>query len=928
MARRPQHPRRRRPAPRVEHLEDRTTPSSLLAVGAGDGGAPLVRGFDALTRAETLHFAALNPAFAGGVRVAVADVTGDGTPDVVAGAGPGGGPDVKVFDGKTGAEVSSVSAFESSFTGGVFVAAADFDRDGFADLVVTPDRGGGPRVRVLSGKDGGVLADFFGIDDPNFRGGARAAAADLNADGTPDLLVAAGFTGGPRVAAFNGQSLADPQPVKLFPDFFAFEQALRNGVFLTGGDLDGDGFAEVIAGGGPGGGPRVLALSGRDLVQSGVPVQVANFFAGDAANRGGVRVAAGDLDGDAVADLVVGSGDGAGSRVTGYAGKSIPADGTPPDLFAFDAFPGFLGGVFTGVGPVAPTPPPTAPTVTLSSPAPGLTNLAAIPVTVTFSQPVTGFDAGDLVLGNATAANFRGSGAVYTFDLVASGQGAVLAFIPGGAATSGAGLGNVQSNPLTRTVDTVAPAVLSVVPVAQSTPRGSFVDAADVTFSEPLAPGSFDRSDLTVPGPGGANLVTPAVTVTQTGPATYRVAGLYGLGVSDYRKWFTPLDPNAVSTVTLTVDAGGVSDPAGNTNPAAAGATWDLGDVSLRDLYVFRSPANANNTVLVLTLAAFPGNPAAHAPAALFPGLTYRLNVDTTGDGVADLAFAATFGTPGATGAQSVTLTRVAGDVDAVVATGQTDATLPVTGGGMVRAGVFDDPFFFDLAAFNLFVAGGTFPRPVGTAHNFYGPNGNVMALVLEVPSATIGPTNSVVGVWGAALSGGSQVDRVGRPLALETLIPPLPRGGSGGFPDAARNIRDFLTGGPAGDVAAHKAGAVAILRNFFGRTAAVADTLANLLLPDMMMFQVGNPNGFGTFIGPGGSVLGNGRRLADDAADALLSFLTGGQLTTDNVGDDNGLRVTDGSVDPVSGKTRAIAFPYVGLANLPLDGPGTGPNP
>ena len=52
----------------------------------------------------------------------------------------------------------------------------------------------------------------------------------------------------------------------MFGDFFAFEQTLRNGVFVAAGDLDGDGFAEVIAGGGPGGGPRVLALSGTDLL--------------------------------------------------------------------------------------------------------------------------------------------------------------------------------------------------------------------------------------------------------------------------------------------------------------------------------------------------------------------------------------------------------------------------------------------------------------------------------------------------------------------------------------------------------------------------------------------------------------------------------------------------------------------------------------
>ena len=52
---------------------------------------------------------------------------------------------------------------------------------------------------------------------------------------------------------------------KIFDDLFAFEDSLRNGVYLTVADLTGDGYAELEAGDGPGGGPCVLALDGRDL---------------------------------------------------------------------------------------------------------------------------------------------------------------------------------------------------------------------------------------------------------------------------------------------------------------------------------------------------------------------------------------------------------------------------------------------------------------------------------------------------------------------------------------------------------------------------------------------------------------------------------------------------------------------------------------
>jgi hypothetical protein len=290
-------------------------------------------------------------------------VNGDGTADTIVGAGPGSTPSVKVIDGKTGTSYLAFDAFESSFTGGVYVAAADFNGDGKADLIITPDQGGGPRVRILDGAkatDGAVvpLTDFFGIGDPAFRGGARAAAGDVNGDGIPDLVVAAGFQGGPRVAAFSGKTLLDPlpavvgaQPPKLFNDFFAFEQTLRNGVFITAGDLDGDGKAEIIAGGGPGGGPRVSAFNAADLISSGggTLTLLANFFGGDPNNRGGIRLAVRDFDGDNRADIIAGAGTNGGSRVTGYAAKNIPAQGDPSaTAFAFDALPGFNGGVFVG----------------------------------------------------------------------------------------------------------------------------------------------------------------------------------------------------------------------------------------------------------------------------------------------------------------------------------------------------------------------------------------------------------------------------------------------------------------------------------------------------------------------------------------------------------------------------------------------------
>jgi uncharacterized delta-60 repeat protein len=303
---------------------------------------------------------AVFPGFTGTVRTATADVTGDGTPDYIDGAGPGGQPGVVVFDGKTGSPVANFLAFEATFAGGVFVAAVDLDGDGKAEVIVAPDQGGGPRVEVFSVAGGAATlrANFYGIDDPNFRGGARVAAGDFNHDGTPDLAVAAGFLGGPRVALFDGTSLFTGTPAKLVNDFFAFTGSdattLRNGVFVAAGDVNGDGFADLIAGGGPGGGPRVLILDGMTLaggdIAGAYAAPVANFFvAGNGADRGGVRVAVTDADGDGRADVVTGSGEGSASRVRVYAGMSIGPGGEPAAFQDLDPFGAALpNGVFVG----------------------------------------------------------------------------------------------------------------------------------------------------------------------------------------------------------------------------------------------------------------------------------------------------------------------------------------------------------------------------------------------------------------------------------------------------------------------------------------------------------------------------------------------------------------------------------------------------
>jgi hypothetical protein len=355
-----------------------TAATAQLVIGTGAGTSPLVRYIDP-TGGEHMFFA-YEPVFVGGVHVALGDINGDGVLDIITGPGPGMVPHVRVFSGADLSELASFLAYPADFPGGVYVAAGDINGDGRTDIITGAGPGGGPHVRVWSGTDLAILASFYAYP-ADFPGGVSVAAGDVNGDGRADILTGAGPGGGPHLKVLSGTDFSELVSGFVYPADFL------GGLTVAAGDVNGDGFADIITGAGAGGGPHVRVLSGRTLTD------LASFYAYDAAFAGGVAVASGDFNGDSVSDIVTAAGPGGGPHILILRGTDLQVLGS---FYGVD--PSFAGGIFVGAN--APTTlritsantttftagSPGTFKVTTSGPTPTLTFRGALPPLVTFTD--------------------------------------------------------------------------------------------------------------------------------------------------------------------------------------------------------------------------------------------------------------------------------------------------------------------------------------------------------------------------------------------------------------------------------------------------------------------------------------------------------------------------------------------------------------
>lgn len=135
-----------------------TDGTAEILVAAGNGEQPTVAVYRQ-NGSKIGSFLAYDPGFTRGVNVAVCDVDGDGTNEIITGARFGGGPHVRIFDSMGNAE-GGFFAYASDFRGGVHVACGDIDNDGIGDIVTGAGPTGGPHIKVFA-MDGTLRYEVF-----------------------------------------------------------------------------------------------------------------------------------------------------------------------------------------------------------------------------------------------------------------------------------------------------------------------------------------------------------------------------------------------------------------------------------------------------------------------------------------------------------------------------------------------------------------------------------------------------------------------------------------------------------------------------------------------------------------------------------------------------------------------------------------------
>ncbi len=222
-----------------------------------------------------------------------------------------------------GQQVLELTPFGNDYTGDINISAGDIDGDGQEEIVVAAGDGAPPEVKIFE-TDGSEVNSFYAYSLEKTTG-VWVSTGDVNGDGSDEIITINGEGKATKVKVFEYSG-------RVLEDFLPFGVGTTNGGRITSGDVDGDGAAEIIVGAGPGLEPRIRVFEyNGELVEQ--------FNAYEESYDKGVLVATADLDGNGIDEIVTGTELGGGPHVRTFSmeGKVLG------QFFAYDDL--FRGGV-------------------------------------------------------------------------------------------------------------------------------------------------------------------------------------------------------------------------------------------------------------------------------------------------------------------------------------------------------------------------------------------------------------------------------------------------------------------------------------------------------------------------------------------------------------------------------------------------------
>ncbi|MBI4779057.1 S8 family serine peptidase [Candidatus Falkowbacteria bacterium] len=271
-----------------------------LLIGPKNGMASLIKITDQDGKKDN-EFYAYDNKFKGGVSLTAGDINRDGQEEIITAAGLGGGPHIRMFN-LSGELVGQFFAFSNNFRGGVNLAVADVNNDGSDEIIAVQASDGNSEIKIFNGR-GQLLSSFYAYDN-KFKGGLNIAAGDIDGDGEAEIITGLAAGKIPEVRIFKAAGILQGQ-------FLAYPKTFRGGVKVTAASVrsgSGSHRADIVTAPEKGGGPHIKFFDGKGNLLS-------HFFAFNSNFRGGVDLAKADVDNDGLDEIIAAAGPGGAPHV-------------------------------------------------------------------------------------------------------------------------------------------------------------------------------------------------------------------------------------------------------------------------------------------------------------------------------------------------------------------------------------------------------------------------------------------------------------------------------------------------------------------------------------------------------------------------------------------------------------------------------------